>query len=101
MSIHHQEVWQSTEGAECLDKLPLVIETDNVHMRYCASFLIGGKPDRTLHGEYWIHNNGGDPKQQRQFAVDDARRKLMQNFKNITDKNALAQSIKRYVLGNE
>ena len=67
--------------------LPVVVEVDNVHKRYCACLLIDGKPDRTLYGEYLVGDSwSGDPEQQQQNAIDDLRRKILKRLKQTSER---------------
>lgn len=62
-------------------ELPVLVEADNVHMRYCASVVRDGKPDRTLYGEYRVGESwSGDSERQKQLAIDDLRRKIQQRL---------------------
>lgn len=66
--------------------LPVLVEADDVHKRYCASLVINGQPDRSLYGEYRLDDSGIDSKQQIKFAIDDLQRKILKRLRGTAGK---------------
>jgi len=67
--------------------LPVLVEADDVHRRYCASLVRDGQPDRTLYGEYSVGDSwSGDSERQKQLAIDDLQRKIMERLRETAGK---------------
>ena len=62
-------------------ELPVIVEADNVHMRYCACLERDGKPDRTIHGECSFDGSSLDSMETvKQSAIADLRRNIMEKL---------------------
>jgi hypothetical protein len=67
--------------------LPVIVEEDNVHWRYCASVVINGVPDRTICGECRVSGSWLiESEQKKQRAIDDLRRQILQKLAEVSDK---------------
>ena len=67
--------------------LPVLVEADDVHKRYCAFVVRDGQPDQTFYGEYSVDDNwSGDSERQKQLAIDDLQRKIMERLRETASK---------------
>jgi len=68
-------------------ELPVVVEADYIHKRYCASIVRNGQVDHTLYGEHYVGDNWIDDKERKiEHAINDLRTKLLLKLGAASDK---------------